>query len=187
MKDGKRIPMNLPNTITLIRIALIPVCLALLTGQGGWRIAAAAVFAAAAFTDHIDGSLARKRNEVTDFGKFIDPIADKLLVLLPLICLLGEAPRHAGFAVAVLTARELIVSGFRMVAGARGKVIAAAWSGKVKTVVQIIAVLAVILAPAGTGWAVAAWIAVWVSAAVSLYSGAEILWKNLDVLKETVG
>jgi nicotinamide-nucleotide amidase len=134
--------LGLANTITLIRIVLIPVFLVVLLGRmpnwGPWL--AALVFTLLAVTDAVDGYVARARNEVTTFGKFIDPLADKLLVTAALIALVDLGPLPSWIAIVIIS-RELIVSGLRMVAVAEGKVIAASVYGKLKTVLQIIAIV----------------------------------------------
>ncbi len=175
-----KIPMNLPNRITILRILMIPlylVLMALHTEVSIWL--AAIVFALAALSDYIDGNLARKRGEVTDFGKFMDPIADKLLVLLPMILLCSTGGAIDVWAVLIMVAREIIVSGFRLIAAGKGVVIAADKSGKLKTVVQIVAVLMLTLSIPY------AWIVVWVATALSAYSGAEIVLRNRKVLEES--
>ena len=144
--------LGLANWVTILRMTFIPVFLVFLLGQFGsdpawvaWRPwLAAAVFTVLAATDAVDGYLARSRNEVTTFGKFIDPLADKLLVTAALVGLvqLGTLP---GWVAIVILSRELIVSGLRMVAVAEGVVIAASSWGKVKTVFQIVAIVAFIL------------------------------------------
>jgi nicotinamide-nucleotide amidase len=144
--------LGLANWITLVRMTFIPVFLVFLLGQFGnnpawvqWRPwLAAIVFIVLASTDAVDGYVARSRNEVTTFGKFIDPLADKLLVTAALVGLvqLGVLP---GWIAIVIISRELVVSGLRMVAVAEGKVIAASSSGKVKTVFQIIAIVGFIV------------------------------------------
>ena len=150
--------MNLPNRITLSRIFLIPVFIVVffldVIPHGYNYIAAAAVFAVASFTDFLDGHIARKRGLVTNLGKFLDPIADKVLVSTALILMLVRGAEifqvlwaqdwvliAAGCCVAVILARELIVSGFRMVAASAGLVLAADKIGKFKTVFQDIAIL----------------------------------------------
>jgi CDP-diacylglycerol--glycerol-3-phosphate 3-phosphatidyltransferase len=149
---GFRNQMNPANTVTVVRMVLIPVfLLVLLADWPAWLNAppaiaalrpwiAATVFGLLAATDGVDGYLARSRNEVTTFGKFIDPLADKLLVTAALLALveLSVLPAWIAF---VIIAREFIVSGLRMVASAEGIVIAASWYGKVKTVLQIVAIL----------------------------------------------
>lgn len=131
------------NTITLVRIVLIPVFLVVLLGRMPiWGpFLAALVFTLLALSDVVDGYIARTRNEVTTFGKFIDPLADKLLVTAALVALV-ELSRLPSWIAIVIISRELIVSGLRMVAVAEGKVIAASVYGKIKTVLQIIAIVA---------------------------------------------
>lgn len=180
-QSAKKLPMNLPNRVTLARMLMIPIVLCLMAMEGRaatW--AAVCVFLLAGVTDIIDGRLARQRGEITNFGKFMDPIADKLLVLLPLLLLTAQGADVSVWAVLIMVAREIIVSGFRLVAAGHGSIIAAGWSGKLKTVVQIIAV-AMIMA----GVPLAAW-AAWIAAALSAYSGFEILWKNRAVLEEDI-
>lgn len=174
-----KIPMNLPNRITLSRIALIPVVLVLMAMKTDTCLwIAAGLFLLAAFTDFLDGRLARQRGEITDFGKFMDPIADKLLVLLPLILLVWMGADVSVWAVLIMVAREIIVSGFRLVAVGQGNVIAAGWSGKLKTLVQIGAVaLLIVDLPFG-------YYAAWIAAALSAYSGIEILLRNRSVLED---
>ena len=133
--------MNLPNKLSVLRVLCIPaiVVLMLLPGDG-CRWASAALFALASFTDYLDGHIARSRNLITDFGKFIDPVADKLLVLsaMVMLCHLGLLP---GWAVVIVLARELSVDGLRLIAVTKGKVIAAAKLGKWKTFIQMLLVL----------------------------------------------
>lgn len=149
-KTPKR--LNAANTVTLSRMVLIPVFLvALLTDWPSWLHAprlvvalqpwvAAAVFTLLAATDGVDGYLARSRNEITTFGKFIDPLADKLLVTAALLALI-ELDVLPAWVALIIISREFIVSGLRMVASAEGTVIAASWYGKVKTVLQIVAIV----------------------------------------------
>lgn len=134
--------MNLPNKLTILRVAMIPLCLifALL----GWHVAAAAVFALAALTDLLDGYIARKYNLVTNFGKFADPVADKILVLSVMIVLLHQG-LYPWWAVCVVAIRELAVDGLRMVAIEQGLVIPAGKLGKLKTNAQIFSVLSALL------------------------------------------
>ena len=140
--------LGLANTITLIRMTLIPVFLVFLLGRfraiptwASWRAwLAAGVFIVLAATDAVDGYVARTRNEVTTFGKFIDPLADKLLVTAALIGLV-QLDALPGWIAIIIISRELIVSGLRMVAVAEGKVIAASGWGKAKTVLQIVAIV----------------------------------------------
>ena len=148
MKKNK-LPMNLPNRLTMVRIAMIPVYLLLLTGGNWCRFAAGLVFAAASITDYFDGKIARERSLITDFGKFMDPIADKLLVLLPFLYFCATEPFGVAdvWPVMLMVAREIIVSGFRLVASTKGKVIAADKFGKVKTATQMVTVITMTLRP----------------------------------------
>ena len=140
--------MNLPNKLTLLRVVLIPVFVVLLLLEGGQnstlRIAALIVFCVASFTDFLDGQIARRNHLVTNFGKFMDPLADKLLVCSALICMieLGQLP---SWYVITVIAREFIISGFRLVAADNGIVIAASWWGKFKTTFQMFTVILLIL------------------------------------------
>jgi CDP-diacylglycerol---glycerol-3-phosphate 3-phosphatidyltransferase len=140
-------PLNLPNALTLVRILLVPVLVVALTVEtpGGSEIAAA-VFALAAFTDGLDGYIARSRQAVTNFGKVMDPVADKLMIAAALISLVS-LDRLAAWVAMLIIAREFAVSGLRIAAGQQGVVIPASGLGKVKTSVQIAAVLALIAAP----------------------------------------
>jgi CDP-diacylglycerol--glycerol-3-phosphate 3-phosphatidyltransferase len=139
-------PLNLPNVLTLVRILLVPVLVVALldaTPSGSGSILAASVFALAAMTDGLDGYLARSRMSITNFGKVMDPIADKLLIAAALISLVS-LDRLAGWVAMVIIAREFAVSGLRVAAGQQGVVIPASWLGKVKTMVQVAAVFALI-------------------------------------------
>ena len=139
-------PLNLPNTLTVLRILLVPVLVVALTSEvpGGSAIAAG-VFAAAAITDGLDGYIARTRQSVTTFGKVMDPVADKLLIAAALISLVS-LHRLAAWVAMVIIAREFAVSGLRIAAGQQGVVIPASMLGKLKTIVQVAAVLALIAA-----------------------------------------
>lgn len=140
--------MNLPNKLTLLRVVLIPVFVVLLLLEGGQndtlRIAALIVFCFASFTDFLDGQIARRNNLVTNFGKFMDPLADKLLVCSALICMI-ELEQLPSWYVITVIAREFIISGFRLVAADNGIVIAASWWGKFKTTFQMLMVILLIL------------------------------------------
>ena len=139
--------MNLPNKLTVLRVIMIPFFVFFLLWQGGenrtFRLIALALFIIASLTDLLDGKIARKYNLVTNFGKFMDPLADKLLVCSALICLieLGELP---AWMVLIIISREFIISGFRLVAADNGIVIAASYWGKFKTTFQMIAVILMI-------------------------------------------
>ncbi|HIU25224.1 MAG TPA: CDP-diacylglycerol--glycerol-3-phosphate 3-phosphatidyltransferase [Candidatus Copromorpha excrementigallinarum] len=134
--------MNLPNKLTIGRILAIPVFIAVFLMD--YRYAAAVIFLLAAFTDMLDGKIARKYNLVTNFGKLMDPLADKLLVMAALICLV-ETGDVAGWMVVIILGREFIITGMRQVAAAQGIVIAAGTTGKIKTVTQMIAIPLLIL------------------------------------------
>ena len=170
--------MNLPNKLTILRILLIPVCLSL--WAAGWPVGAAAVFALAAATDFFDGYIARKQGIVTVFGKFADPVADKLLVLTALIFLSADG-RIPAWAVCIVAARELMVDGLRLVAVGKGNVIAAGWLGKIKTNLQYFCVLSAMLLPLGH------WLTLTLSilmAAMTVWSGAQYFWASRDVFRE---
>ena len=179
--------MNLPNKLSMLRILMIPVfvILALMNAPAA-QYAAVGVFVLAAITDALDGHIARKNGLVTNFGKFIDPIADKLLVMSALIVLV-ERGRMPGWVCIVMLAREFAISGFRLVAAGTGKVIAAGILGKIKTVTQMIAVIVLLLtaidgvfAPLGTF----ADVAMYVSAFMTVWSGADYIIKNFDCIRD---
>ena len=164
-------PLNVPNALTLLRILLVPVLVVALldaTPEAQW--VAAAVFALAAFTDGLDGYLARSRRSETTFGKVMDPIADKLLVAAALISLVS-LDRLAPWVAMVIIAREFAVSGLRIAAGAQGVVIPASALGKLKTVTQIVAILVLIAAHDTGAW----WVQtlLYVAVATTVASGAD--------------
>ncbi|MCH5287868.1 MAG: CDP-diacylglycerol--glycerol-3-phosphate 3-phosphatidyltransferase [Christensenellaceae bacterium] len=175
--------MNLPNKLSVTRALLIPVLVVLMYFDNRvCSILAAAVFGAAAYTDYLDGHIARQRGIVTDFGKFIDPVADKLLNLSAMIMLTrsGLLPH---WMMIVILARELCVDGLRMVAVGQGKVIAAGWLGKVKTTSQIVLVLWLLLTRLPVSRNLfSALIAVWV-VAITLWSGVDYFVRNRDCVK----
>jgi CDP-diacylglycerol---glycerol-3-phosphate 3-phosphatidyltransferase len=139
-------PLNLPNALTLIRILLVPVLVVALTVESpGGSAIAAVVFAIAALTDGLDGYIARSRQSVTNFGKVMDPVADKLMIAAALISLVS-LDRLAAWVAMVIIAREFAVSGLRIAAGQQGVVIPASQLGKLKTITQVVAVLALIAA-----------------------------------------
>ena len=134
--------MNTPNKLTILRVALVPlICLLIALDRFPW---AAAFFALAALTDFLDGYLARRNGQITVFGKFLDPVADKLLVLTAMIMLTAQGLLPAWAAV-VVAARELAVDGLRLVASGSGKVVAAKMPGKIKTVLQLMCVLSALI------------------------------------------
>lgn len=171
--------LNLPNKLTLLRVALVPVYL-LLLWLNAPPVCAFLAFAAASLTDLLDGRIARGRGLVTNFGKFMDPIADKLLTHTAFIAFTAMGRLNA-VACIVFVAREFVVSGLRLVAVEQGRVIAAGMSGKVKTVLQMALAMALTLrldalAPRLTGLLTLA------TAAMTLYSMAEYVWRNRQVL-----
>ena len=176
--------MNLPNKLTTMRIILVPVVVVLLLAFDGlWAdIAAAAVYLIAAITDLFDGKIARKYNLVTNFGKFMDPLADKLLVCSTLICMtaLGAAP---AWAVIIVIAREFAISGFRLIAVERGVVIAAGWSGKIKTTLQNIWCMGMLIPVEAAWWKTLTAIVMILAVILTVYSFLEYVFKNKQVLK----
>ena len=161
--------MNLPNKLTVLRVCLVPVFVLLMLTDwlgGAGKYVAAAVFILASITDWFDGYLARKNNLVTDFGKFMDPIADKLLVCSALICLV-EKGALAAWIVIIIIGREFIISGFRLVASDKGTVIAASYWGKFKTVSQMLMVILLILDLGGVFDTIAQ-VLVWVALALTV-------------------
>lgn len=175
--------MNLPNKLTLFRIFLIPVfILVMLFDIPNKFLIACIVFIIAAITDAMDGNIARKHNLVTDFGKFMDPLADKLLVISALICMI-EVGLVPGWMVIIIVARELTVSILRAIAAADGKVIAASGGGKLKTISQMIAIPVLLL---GANFnnsllIMIGDIAILIATLLTLYSGWEYLYKNKNL------
>ena len=170
--------MNLPNKLTLLRIIMIPVFVVLLYLDFPFNnLVALAVFILASITDTLDGYIARKYNLITDFGKFMDPIADKLLVTAAmLVCV--DWHMMPAWVVIVVVAREFIVSALRLVAANNGRVIAAGWSGKVKTASTMVCICIMLLG-------LPQWVNAVCSAVIlvtTAYSGIEYLVKNKDVL-----
>ena len=171
--------MTTANNLTLVRIALIPVFLMVLyLGFPGAHWWALGIFIAASLTDLLDGYVARHYNQITDFGKFMDPLADKMLVMAAM-CWFVERGRMAGWALALVLLREFAVSGMRLVAVEQGRVIAAGWSGKVKTASTMVC-LCLMLA-VQLGWLDL--VCELVILATTVYSGAEYFVKNKDVFR----
>lgn len=177
--------MNLPNKLTILRVIMIPffvVCLLLDKGIGT-QIAALVLFAAASFTDYLDGHIARKHNLVTNFGKFMDPLADKLLVCSALICLI-ELGRLPAWVVIIIIAREFIISGFRLIASDNGIVIAASYWGKSKTVTQMAMIMLLIIHPQGTVFFWLEQILIYAALILTVVSLLDYILKNKQVLIE---
>ena len=167
--------LNLPNKLTLLRIVLVPVYLVLLACGYDWP--ALIVFAAASLTDMLDGKIARKYNLITSFGKFMDPIADKMLTHTAFIMLCAMGRLNA-VACIIFVAREFVVSGLRLCAVEQGHVIAAGMSGKIKTVLQM--ALAMLLTV--TSGNIVTDLVMVAAAAMTLYSMIEYVWQNRAVL-----
>ena len=176
--------MNLPNKLTIFRVILIPFFIVFLlipiTPYDKWI--ALAIFIIASLTDLLDGKIARKYNLVTNFGKFMDPLADKLLVCSALICLI-ELERIPSWMVIIIIAREFVISGFRLIASDNGVVIAASYWGKFKTTFQMIAVCLMIADITALSMVTA--IVTWIAVILTVVSLIDYLVKNKDVMKET--
>jgi CDP-diacylglycerol---glycerol-3-phosphate 3-phosphatidyltransferase len=174
-------PLNVPNILTVLRILAVPVLVvALLDETPGGDVLAAIVFAIASLTDAIDGYLARSRNWVTTFGKLMDPIADKLLIIAALVALVS-LNRVAAWVAMVIIAREFAVTAMRMAAVSQGVVVSANVLGKVKTVVQVAMVFALILVGDGPAWVQ---ILVYVTVAITVFSGVDYFFGIRGKLRE---
>ncbi|HJH62332.1 MAG TPA: CDP-diacylglycerol--glycerol-3-phosphate 3-phosphatidyltransferase [Firmicutes bacterium] len=170
--------MNTANKLTMLRLAMIPAYLVVLYwGFPGADYVALAVFVVASLTDFVDGYIARNYQQITDFGKFMDPLADKVLVLAAMLWFCQEG-RLPAWALVLVVAREFAVSGLRLVAVDNGRVIAAAWSGKVKTFATMVCLCLMHLpVPVQVDW-----VCVAVIAGTTLYSGVEYFVRNRDAL-----
>ncbi len=194
--------MNLANKITLARVFLVPVIMLFLLVRFDWgfvqfagititysEIIATLIFIVAASTDGLDGYIARKRKLVTNFGKFLDPLADKLLITAALISLVDRGSVEAWMAIVIIS-REFAVTGLRLVAAADGQVIAASSAAKLKTLTQIVAIVTVMLNnfPFGMLGIPFDWMAMWIAVIMTIYSGVDYFVKNWKViqLKKTI-
>ena len=178
--------MNLPNKLTMARVIMIPFfVIFMLTGWGGEasKWISLAIFIVASLTDLLDGHIARKHNLVTNFGKFMDPLADKLLVCSAMICLV-EMGRIPAWIVIVIISREFIISGFRLIASDNGIVIAASYWGKFKTVFQMAMIIVLIAAFEGSVFEVVEQILIWVSLILTIVSLVDYIRKNKEVLTQ---
>lgn len=176
--------MNLPNKLTLARVIMIPFFVVfMLTGLGGSasRWIALAIFIIASLTDLLDGHIARKYNLVTNFGKFMDPLADKLLVCAAMICLV-ELEKLPAWIVIIIISREFIISGFRLIASDNGRVIAASYWGKFKTTFQMLMICLMIADIAAIQLLTD--IVMWAALILTIVSLVDYLVKNKDVLAE---
>lgn len=179
--------LTIASKVTIARICLIPVFIVCYHLWGDlWSGAIpAAVFILASMTDWVDGYLARSRNEVTNFGKFMDPIADKLLVMSAFVLLVGDG-RMTGVSCIIILAREFIISGFRLIASDRGMVLAAGKLGKIKTTLQIIAIVLLLLNNFPFVYIGIPMDKIVLAAAVvmTIWSGADYIVKNREILKD---
>ncbi len=178
--------MNLPNKLTVMRVVLIPFFVFFLLApyfEGYGNYIAVAIFIVASLTDLLDGKIARKYNLVTNFVKFMDPLADKLLVCAAMICLI-ETGQLPAWIVVVIISREFIISGFRLIASDNGVVIAASYWGKFKTTFQMLMVIVLILDLPMTFFDWLGQILIWVSLALTVISLIDYIVKNKAVLKE---
>ncbi|MCI6020345.1 MAG: CDP-diacylglycerol--glycerol-3-phosphate 3-phosphatidyltransferase [Clostridia bacterium] len=178
--------MNLPNKLTVLRVIMIPVFLVFLLTNcagGASKYIAAAVFVLASLTDMLDGKIARKYNLVTNFGKFMDPLADKLLVCSALIAFveLGYLP---AWIVIIIISREFIISGFRLIAADKGVVIAANYWGKFKTTFQMIMTILLILQLDYPYADTVEWIFVYIALALTVISLVDYIYKNIGVMSD---
>lgn len=179
--------MNLANKLTVLRVVMIPffVGFMLMDTTAGYLIALA-IFCVASLTDLLDGKIARKYNMVTNFGKFMDPLADKLLVSAALVCLI-DTGSLASWMVIVIISREFIISGFRLIASDNGVVIAASYWGKFKTTFQMAMIIMLILElaiPLGDIFYYLTEVVVWISLILTVVSLVDYLVKNKSVLSE---
>lgn len=175
--------MNTPNKLTILRVVMVPFfVLFMLTDLGGaWnKWIALFLFITASLTDFLDGYLARKYHLVTNFGKFMDPLADKLLVCSAFICMI-EMGKLPAWIVIVIISREFIISGFRLVASDNGIVIAASYWGKFKTVSQMVMII-LLIADLGGFWNTLGQIFVYIALVLTIVSLVDYLWKNKQVL-----
>ena len=178
--------MNLPNKLTLLRVIMIPIFVVVLLSSlvpvPLNRYIAVVIFILASFTDYLDGHIARKYNLVTNFGKFMDPLADKLLVSSAMISMvsMGDIP---AWIVIIIISREFIITGFRLIAVENGVVIAASWWGKIKTVSQMIMIIVVISGIGGVAGHALGRILIYVAAFFTVVSGVDYIVKNINVLK----
>ena len=179
--------MNLPNKLTTLRVIMIPFFVFFLLWQNGenytFRMIALALFIIASLTDLLDGKIARKYNLVTNFGKFMDPLADKLLVCSALICLI-ELNALPAWMVIIIISREFIISGFRLIASDNGVVIAASYWGKFKTTFQMVSVVLLILDIPALAFVTT--ICVWIALVLTIVSLVDYIYKNHKILTEGI-
>lgn len=175
--------MNLPTKITVLRLFLIPVFV-FAYFQEGWSVyIAGLVFVLASFTDYLDGYLARKRNETTNLGAFLDPVADKLLVFSALV-LLSETGIIPSWSVLLIIGRETLINGFRLIAVEKGVVIAASYLGKVKTVTQLFGLIFLLFAGNGSVFQTIGLVVYWIAVLATVVSGVEYVYQGRDLLSD---
>ncbi|MCI5899700.1 MAG: CDP-diacylglycerol--glycerol-3-phosphate 3-phosphatidyltransferase [Firmicutes bacterium] len=174
--------MNVPNTLTVLRVIMIPFFVLFMIGDitNADNYIALAIFIAASLTDTLDGYLARKNNQVTNFGKFMDPLADKLLVCAALICLM-DLEKLPSWIVIIIISREFIISGFRLIAADNGIVIAASWWGKAKTISQMIMII-LLIADFGGIFDTINQIFIYLALVLTIVSLVDYIAKNRQVL-----
>ena len=178
--------MNLPNKLTCFRVVLIPFFVFFMMApffEGYGNYIALVIFIVASLTDLLDGKIARKYHLVTNFGKFMDPLADKLLVCSAMICLI-QTGQLAAWIVIIIISREFIISGFRLIASDNGVVIAASYWGKFKTTFQMLMVITLILNLPHTWFQALGTVLIYVSLALTIISLIDYIVKNKDVLKD---
>ena len=175
--------MNVPNTLTVLRVIMIPFFVLFMLGDitSVDKYIALGIFIAASLTDTLDGYLARKNNQVTNFGKFMDPLADKLLVCAAMICLM-DLYRLPSWIVIIIISREFIISGFRLIAADNGIVIAASWWGKAKTISQMIMII-LLVADFGGVFDMIGQVMIYLALVLTVVSLVDYIAKNKQVLK----
>lgn len=178
--------MNMPNCLTILRVLMVPVfvvfMLVTIWGHAD-KYVAGILFILASLTDTLDGYLARKNNQITVFGKFMDPLADKLLVCAAMICLV-DLEQLPSWIVIIIVSREFIISGFRLVAAERGTVIAASWWGKLKTVSQMIMVILLVFNFDGPVFDTLEIVFVYLALVLTVISLVDYIAKNIGVLRD---
>ena len=180
--------MNLPNRLTILRIILVPILLVLIYNIGNsllMSILSVIMFLLISLTDMLDGYIARSRNLVTDFGKFLDPLADKILVISTMIAFI-DMGYISSLAVIIIIIREFLVTSLRLVAASTSKVIAASKLGKLKTIIQMIVLAILFFTPQISTFAlgdIVLTVLVWIMVAITIISGADYLIKNKEVIK----
>lgn len=182
--------MNLPNILTILRVVMIPFFAAAFLIDGASEWIALLIFILAAITDYLDGAIARKKNIVTDFGKLMDPLADKLMVMSAFICFTAVGLLHPAVTIIVMS-REFLVTGLRMLATSKGKVIAADIWGKLKTVSQDAVIILILVQSAagmtsGSPIGIAVHFCIWVMTILTLVSAVNYCVKNKDIFERNL-